>query len=95
MISNRECEVPELLEITLTNFRCPTATVFEVWIDLHACIHRRNLSEPVMFMEGKGTLGLRHWQGDNIFFLRQVASVRTLYCRRECSGVVQKFSYEI
>lgn len=66
MRSNRECEVhmvPGLLEISLTNFRCPTARLFEVWLDLRTHIHKRNLSEPVMFMEGKGTLGLRRWQG--------------------------------
>jgi len=66
MRSNRECEVhvvPGLLEISLTNFRCPTARLVEVWIDLHTHIYKRNLFEPVMFMEGKGTFGLCHWPG--------------------------------
>lgn len=59
--------VPGLLEISLTNLRCPTARLSEVWIDLHTHVHRRDLFEPVMFMERKGTCGLRHWQGHMIF----------------------------
>lgn len=70
MRSNRECEVlmvPGLLEISLTNFRFPTARLFEVWIDLHMRVHKRNLFEPVKIAEGKGTFGLRHWQGHMTF----------------------------